>query len=351
MADAGRLDIGIAWDGQRVCDVAIRSSRPQAASLLLGRMPEQVAQLVPMLFSLCGRAQGAAAQVALATAQGCETHDVAGLRRAVAREAMQEHLWRLLLDWPKHLGLEREQPLFLCWHAQLREADVPEQDIERNWLGLSITEWMLMPGLDAARAWWRSSNAPAACLFRALDEVAKELPAVAPRLLPELNSAAALAAGAMEWNGDFACRPLWAGRPAETGALAARADVPLLRDVLRRHPDGILARALARAYDMLALARGDGGRVDAVSVGAGIGLAVAQTARGPLLHRVRLDAGKVAEYVIVAPTEWNFHPQGALREGLLGMAAHDAVTLESAARRLVLALDPCVEYEIGIRRA
>ncbi len=54
---------------------------------------------------------------------------------------------------------------------------------------------------------------------------------------------------------------------------------------------------------------------------------------------------------VVAPTEWNFHPQGALREGLLGMAAHDAATLESAARRLVLALDPCVEYEIGIRRA
>ncbi len=52
--------------------------------------------------------------------------------------------------------------------------------------------------------------------------------------------------------------------------------------------------------------------VRGLALGAGEGLAVAETARGLLLHRARVVDGKVADYDIVAPTEWNFHPRGAL---------------------------------------
>ena len=75
-----------------------------------------------------------------------------------------------------------------------------------------------------------------------------------------------------------------------------------------------------------------------------------QTARGMLLHHVRIESGRVAEYWIVAPTEWNFHPQGALT-GLIGLREGNAARLTETAMLFVLSLDPCVEFEIEVIHA
>jgi Ni,Fe-hydrogenase I large subunit len=76
-----------------------------------------------------------------------------------------------------------------------------------------------------------------------------------------------------------------------------------------------------------------------------------QTARGLLLHRARIDAGHVSGYEIVAPTEWNFHPAGALAHGLDGMEADDEATLRKHARLVVQGLDPCVACRIEVGHA
>jgi Ni,Fe-hydrogenase I large subunit len=66
------------------------------------------------------------------------------------------------------------------------------------------------------------------------------------------------------------------------------------------------------------------------------------------LYRVRVEHGLISEYAAVAPTEWNFHPQGAYaREAMLIDAADDA---ERSARMLALSLDPCVGYEVVLER-
>ena len=59
----------------------------------------------------------------------------------------------------------------------------------------------------------------------------------------------------------------------------------------------------------------------------------------------------MAGYAIVAPTEWNFHPEGALVRGLVGSAADDAATLARATHLLVQALDPCVACEVEVGHA
>jgi len=62
-------------------------------------------------------------------------------------------------------------------------------------------------------------------------------------------------------------------------------------------------------------------------------------ARGLLLHWVKVDAaGAVQDYRVLAPTEWNFHPQGALAQAVAALPA-EAVT---TARTLAAAYDPCV---------
>ena len=74
-------------------------------------------------------------------------------------------------------------------------------------------------------------------------------------------------------------------------------------------------------------------------------------ARGTLLHRVELDGDRIARYVIVAPTDWNFHPPGAFVHELGGSPARTRAEAGMAARRLALALDPCVPCELAVKDA
>ena len=69
-----------------------------------------------------------------------------------------------------------------------------------------------------------------------------------------------------------------------------------------------------------------------------------ETPAARFLHRVELTEGRVARYQILAPTEWNFHPEGPLVEGLRGAAAGDGIAWKAA--MLVGALDPCVGAEV-----
>jgi Ni,Fe-hydrogenase I large subunit len=81
-------------------------------------------------------------------------------------------------------------------------------------------------------------------------------------------------------------------------------------------------------------------------VAPGRGRALVETARGLLMHEIVLDGERIADYFIVAPTEWNFHPQGPLAGWLMGRAANDRDTVQRLAARAVAALDPCVRWEL-----
>jgi coenzyme F420-reducing hydrogenase alpha subunit len=151
----------------------------------------------------------------------------------------------------------------------------------------------------------------------------------------------------------FAVAPTLAGQPAETGALARRADEPLVAAALG---DGrrVAARLAARRADLDFLARGLlepellQGWLGGAPVAPGVGLARVETARGLLLHLMQVKDGRVAGYVIVAPTEWNFHAQGAFAGEIVGSPAATRDEAEGLARRLALALDPCVSYEVVV---
>jgi len=145
--DVGKLTLGVVWDGESVTATDISSTRPLAAKLLKGKTPAQVAQIVPLLFSVCGRAQGAAASVALLAARREKSPSVTAMERAIVCEALQEHLWRLMLDWPNLLGMSQEDKQFSVWYAMLRKIGAGEAEMsiflhefERDALGMAATE-------------------------------------------------------------------------------------------------------------------------------------------------------------------------------------------------------------------
>lgn len=361
MADGGGLRLHVLHDGRSIVDVEVESTRPQVFRLLKGKTPEHVIQLAPALFSLCGRAQAAAAEAAVAAARNAGLTRRLALERAVACEAMQEHWWRLLLDWPKVLGLAQLQGDFVRWHGMLRKIAAGQGDmaalkgeIEALWLGMPAVEWLEMENWGDLQRWWQTSASPAASLFAALDVDAMDAQPAKPvdvPLLPNWTAAEAFASCAGKLNADFAACPAWNAAPAETGALAYHAAVPMLRQAMRERPSRVLARVLARAYDTLQMMSGNlAGRLDYAGSQPGAGLAIVRTARGVLLHHVCIVEDLVQDYLVVAPTEWNFHPAGVLAAGLVGLQG-DAGQLAQAAERQVLSLDPCVGYEVEMSHA
>ena len=90
------------------------------------------------------------------------------------------------------------------------------------------------------------------------------------------------------------------------------------------------------------------GWVRAWTLADGTGLAAVQTARGLLMHQAPLARdGRIADYRMVAPTEWNFHPQGALFRARRHRRCRDETS--GAARRAGgAALDPCVGFRIEV---
>jgi coenzyme F420-reducing hydrogenase alpha subunit len=86
-----------------------------------------------------------------------------------------------------------------------------------------------------------------------------------------------------------------------------------------------------------------------------VGLGASSAARGLLVHRVALlgeaDRATIADYRILAPTEWNFHPAGVVATALSELGERielDAPQLEARARLVVTAVDPCVDYRLGL---
>jgi len=66
-------------------------------------------------------------------------------------------------------------------------------------------------------------------------------------------------------------------------------------------------------------------------------------ARGLLIHELRLGADdRVAHCRVHAPTDWNFHPHGAVARALETIAPDDAGRVGA----LMAAYDPCVPYRI-----
>jgi coenzyme F420-reducing hydrogenase alpha subunit len=109
--DPGRVRILLQCAAGVVTQTAVSCVRPDLARLLCGREAEQVVQLIPLVYSLCGRAQGVAARAALAAARG--TALSAQIDGAVWAEAVREHAWKLFVDWPGQLGLPADEAFFV----------------------------------------------------------------------------------------------------------------------------------------------------------------------------------------------------------------------------------------------
>jgi Ni,Fe-hydrogenase I large subunit len=150
---------------------------------------------------------------------------------------------------------------------------------------------------------------------------------------------------------NFSHNPQWQGACVETGPWTRLRHA---RHTAATQPISAWTRLEARWQDLLDIAAAhalpDNATHDpllssgALALGDDQTIAWCEMARGLLLHWVQLDNhGAVAQYRVIAPTEWNFNPQGALALALSARAPQDV----AAAQTLAAAFDPCVECSVA----
>ena len=360
MTIEGELVVRIATAGGRVTRAEARAERPRVAGRLFpGRPANEAGALAGALFSICGRSQAIAAEGAVEAARG----DAASARRRAARdtriaaETITEHAWRLLIDWPKLAGGAPHVEALALGRKALAPLLEAGEDTDLShardeaiaWaseviFGRSPAAFLAIEALEDFLAWKVSAGTCVAAFAARMIPTHAALGASDVGFLPLGHDGwiSRILAPAIDADAAFDDVPHWNGGARETGALARVASHPLVKASIEQWGRGVGARLVARLVELAAALEAFGGRHGAIPLDAGNAISWVDTARGLLVHRVALEGDRIAAYRIVAPTEWNFHPDGAFTRGAMALAADDTARTEREVHWLVASLDPCV---------
>jgi len=330
----------------------LRSTRPLLASrVAAGQSAHALPGLLAGLFSLCGHAHRLCSRLAIeAAAPGLLGGPADALAEELRRETAGEHARRIGMDWPRLLApAHAEQALqTLCACPLLHTPALAPVDwpavrawLQTQWLGMDCAAW-LQAWPEGFNDWSRRAHGwlPALLRHAQADDIAlplNDIPALkiaaSPDALQELGRVLVAQPG-------FAAAPRWRGRCAHTGTWSRlRAASP--------RPDSAHALLGSRIAELARLCLPDGAawlQWGSLPTGPNQGLAWVEMARGLLVHQVTLNpqSPRVQACQVLAPTEWNFHPEGVAAQALAALPAH----AQAQVRLLMAALDPCVPFQI-----
>lgn len=356
----------------------LTSTRPDWADRLTqGKALSSVPNLLASLFNLCGHAHRLCATLAIQAARGQAAPLDTATRRSLQTETLREHLRRICLDWPLQLAASAEVRASAqeAAHKALRAcpvapgiSPVPQAALKdfsdaADWLGHLLggppSEW-LGHWEQAPHGWMRHWCASTPGW---LPELLQNARTAADTPMPGLRALQVHAcdrdllelADQLHRSPSFSRQPCWHRQCAETG--------PWTR-LNQQHPEGFdtpWLRLGARLAELVRLCLPDEPRrsgaqwlqAGSVCAGRNEGLAWVEMARGLLIHFIRIDGhgtdARAHACRVLAPTEWNFHPQGAIAQVLETLPRDLTPAVEQRIRALMTAFDPCVRFELPLR--
>lgn len=365
--------------------VRIENSRALAITNgFIGRKPAEAAGHVPLVFPICRAAQAAACAEAIENALGIRASSRAKAVRAllVLGETAREHTLQVLRSWPHCLNATEpamaspsiKRLLFLDREVSDALQDANSIDSARldhavseltAVLGEAVfgelpEEWLSRRDIEDLAFWARRNETLAQTIFEYLVQTGMASAGaaeIAP--LPQIQPSDLQHVLLGENADTFAARPQWDGLPRETTPLSRLINNSLIESIKDKHGYGLLARLTACLLELAKIP----GQMSALAAsleqeqdehaangvrdhGAGVGFA--EGARGRLAHAVEIADGVIRRYRVLAPAEWNFHPQGAAARGLADIAVSPPGRRAALARLFITAVDPCASYELSL---
>ena len=392
MTPEGRLSIQINPAKASGSRVVIRSTRPvYACRVFKGKPVAEALTLLPVLFSICATAQSCAAVRACEQAQSViPVRGTEAIRDCLVNmETIREHLWQVFLDWPKFLQTDIKQQSMVeiraiqSTYQQVLLMDQPvfsvggikqppeltgldkitgqlSELLRQQVFGCPPEQWLSMDSYSQLQNWLEQTQTIAADMLKKIisldcaDSGRCEITA-----LPELDNRQLSALLQQE---EAAELPQWQGQSYETSSFT-RTQSPLLNVLKQQYGNGLLVRMAARLTEIAQLslklipeksADPEQRSSDSLhsNTGAVTGIGQAAAARGQLIHRVSIQNNQITDYQILAPTEWNFHPEGVVAGALAHIQgnADNSKTFnhEQQAHLIIKAIDPCVDYQLAI---
>jgi hypothetical protein len=368
---SGQISIQLICQRQteyEITAVELQSDRLRLTPNLLRYKPLNLApKVLGSLFSLCGTAQTVAAlQACEAVAeQALAASSLLERQQAIQIETVFEHSLRLGQDWAQALSIPPLAPEYLRqlfqMKRELNKGLTPlllarlQQALEQHLLGLKLHTWLqLCEQGDVAQL------KPYGLVGQLLSQLAQQhwlaLGNNQVQALP-----AALAHNSQWWQQqltqataeDFCALPTFNGCACETSSFTRQCLHPALQAWQQVYGSGLATRLIARVLDLIVHLQGlqqtESADLISTAAFAKTGWVSVGTARGLLVHRVYAEAAGIQVYQIVAPTEWNFHPQGSLARMLQSLRTENLASLRQQAQALITALDPCVNYQLEIK--
>jgi uptake hydrogenase large subunit len=369
--------------------VEISSSRPlKACKVMIGKTPEEVLKVLPLMYNVCGVAQARTSLRAIQNNLSIEEKRNAEAAREmlVLVENAREHLFRILIDWPTLFKLEQDQsqlPLLgrlikefkvalfangdaFSLDSQLQpDGQLLRQLIEQleNTLQQAIyhqptEQWLQISDIDTLYNWSKGYDSTATNSLSIICDHGWTSQGFS-RLdsLPELDSNELMQRFNDSTAEQFIAQPEWHGKQYETTSLSRQMEQPLIKSLAQEFHNTLITRWVARLLELariptqLRQLMTDIESSDSIatnSSNSNIGLAQTEAARGRLIHRVEIENGLISQYQILAPTEWNFHPQGLIAHSLGNLTSKDPDLLQQLARLMINVIDPCVSYELKV---
>ena len=129
---------------------------------------------------------------------------------------------------------------------------------------------------------------------------------------------------------------------------------PLIKDAHRRYGDSIMSRILARVCEipqLLIYSKDLLSKIDLnepsyikptkdISSLSGFGVSSVEAARGSLIHKVKLKEGKIEDYTIITPTQWNLS-NGSKQNPAIAQKAMLGINNEQTAELVFKSFDVC----------
>lgn len=380
MSIAGELNITLNTSDDNKIRCQISSSRPlQASHVFTGKNINETLTMIPLLFNICSKAQAVTAVRAIESAQKTPaTAQIESTREAlIALESLREQALRIAMDWPTFISRAPESPLLshialgitqimkLLEPSQVLGYPAPtskmhsitkEQSLQwkifsktlsNGIFGTSSTKW-LESDLDE---WASQQQTQAAIFIHWLNQQTwKNSGESNITHLPTIDDNALLKVLLAEQH-QFTSQPDWEKQCHELSWFSRKQQDEESNKLLKGN--GIFSRMVARLIEVADLMS----MLDkffihhealAAPKSSAIGLAHSHAARGRLSHYIKIENNTVKKLLILAPTEWNFHPQGVTQDSLCNLQADRETELRQQAELLIHAVDPCVGYTLNV---